>query len=814
MKNEKSNTNIQKKMFYYIVITDNDLRIESRKKLGITCRHPKHRLDEYITPDVHAKYYKIVEFINCSLEQLKEIEKNILIATYRFGHNLDIRPNNECRYDIAVEDLYEKCKEYFTLEYIEYDSIKDIEFLNNDIDNVVDDDKLKHPTFFKSYEELCSLEKEMSELKRNKNFPSEFVDTKLHEFPFELRGYQPNIYKELSTQLSNHNKLNLNIMCGGGKTVLFQKYAFDNQSDFQHIIYCAPRLPLIRDMIVRWSGIFPLYKYVEISSSGSSYCICPSKLPNMIDKKLIIFVCNDSFQKLKEFIKLVDASKLLIIFDEAHYLCTNKKETHPLIITKDINCKYIFATATPIYGNYLKSDRIYMKDVYYFGNIICEFNDIAELIEQKFITPAKLIIGSTGENNVVSAINIIKDLIEQGKDLKPNTSVEQGKDLKPNTSVEQGKDLKPNTSVEPSNYKPNKILMYTNSVDSIDVAYKYIKSLGIKVYKVHSKQHNNQSELDSFVEEKDFSILVNCRMLSEGIDINTLDTVVFLDPRNSKEEIIQIIMRPRRYNINNADKIAHIIIPNETINYTTAITVIKVLHKNNDPIVHKFVESIRSNSKSTKKLERKIADIQFVSDCEYKIIELTKEELCKEKTLPDLIIDALENYGTLSIDELLEVINSNVKDITSVCATLYPYSIGREKRNSIYYYYIENRSQISTDEFIDVLKEQNIYNESTYREKYSRNYNSKYPLFPEDTYEGFSFNLLNDVECSLENLREKIDVLLKNITINNELKKTNAFKERLIILKKYDPTIPSDLSYLKLKPEKIHSVFKLFGRYR
>jgi superfamily II DNA or RNA helicase len=56
-------------------------------------------------------------------------------------------------------------------------------------------------------------------------------------------------------------------------------------------------------------------------------------------------------------------------------------------------------------------------------------------------------------------------------------------------------------------------------------------------------------------------VLTNARCLTEGIDLPSLDAIVFADPKRSQTDIVQAVGRVMRTDPNNADKVGRIIIP-------------------------------------------------------------------------------------------------------------------------------------------------------------------------------------------------------------------------------------------------------------
>jgi predicted helicase len=87
-------------------------------------------------------------------------------------------------------------------------------------------------------------------------------------------------------------------------------------------------------------------------------------------------------------------------------------------------------------------------------------------------------------------------------------------------------------------------------------------------------------------------------MVTDGINIKELDTVVFVDPRYNKADIIQIISRPRSYREDIQNKMTYLLIPqdcneNDDDKFKTVMTIIEELHINNDPSFVKFVTDVK-----------------------------------------------------------------------------------------------------------------------------------------------------------------------------------------------------------------------------
>ena len=634
----------------------------------------------------------------------------------------------------------------------------------------------------------------------------------------DLRGFQIEKFEIIKKMLQENDFnmiLKLYIMCRCGKTILFQKIAFDYFDKIDMFVYVCPRLNLIKDMIERWQKVFPDVRLVELSSSKSDNCIPDDELKRICLKKekVILFVCNDSFQRLTPLLN-TDMRKMFV-FDEAHYLARKKTDTHPLMLMKQNKGQTltVFATATPVIGNYItNTDHIFMNDPEYFGeprNTI-KYNDIEDAIKNEFMTPANIVVGAYNledeeriENDVrsVKSVTMLWDLL--------------------------------NAKLE---YKPNKILMYANSIKSVNAMFELLKKdkrfEDADIFKMTSKEDfkENANSLKKFEESTKLSILINCRMVTDGIDIEKLDVVVFIDPRYNKADLIQIISRPRSYF---KGKIAYILIPQiynfANDDFDTVINIIEELHLNNDPTVVKYISEIKKgNSNNTREQEN--PHFQIDEKVKAKILELTKERLLKKTpTLHQAIIKVLSDNQPRTAKQIWEEIDERKlwtpKTKTKsyrcggTCGELFRRGkIGRQKVDNKFIYFIISKikQHISTQEFCNMLLEDNILCQGDYYEYIGGAYDEIYVVSPETRYKDFSWDMLTfnneNPYNSLEEFREAINRLMLDNENYTFIKKIKNPDQRLTVLHFKDKRIRTDaLTYFKKeKYSELHNVLKCY----
>ena len=600
-------------MYFYLIYNFNDDRVDAAKKIGITVRHPNNRLKEHRTTDVFMRYYKVIQLDlpHNNKQTLLLLEKECKSITIKYARQLHINPNTECRYNIDKDELWKLCtniiQKYNNVE-IKIDQHGEVVLPMADDLEEVEEIKYTSHELYQSYDLINKC-----------------------TFPYQLRDYQIDAYHKICEMyLQKQSPVNLHILCRCGKSILFSKFAYEYINDFDSVIYVTNRLSLIGDMHKRMKKIFgEMMHFIEVSSNDTDINVNDDKLLILTEdfKKMFIFACNESFHRLEGL--LVTYNKCLIIFDEVHYLCTNLHNAHPFKILNEMKNNHFImtSTATPKFGRYeICNNKVFCNDPKYFGNYpAITYFDIQDAENKKFICPIKLISKKFDANNhpVDNAIALLKHML----------------------------------TILPKQAQPKKILAYTNSIARINDSYdKIIKDptfINWHIYKVSSKntKKNNIEQLNNFINDDNQSILINCQMLSAGINVDVLDCILFIDEKSQKDEIVQIIFRPRNYI---SQKTAYILIPvikpkSNAIVYadSTIMVILQELYKYNDPSV---VKSIQSNESWQNRLNHfggmKNLDLNqhFIDDdIKIDIIDINKENLIKQRTLPDMIVDTLKD---------------------------------------------------------------------------------------------------------------------------------------------------------------------------
>ena len=197
---------------------------------------------------------------------------------------------------------------------------------------------------------------------------------------------------------------------------------------------------------------------------------------------------------------------------------------------RKLNCTRVYFTGTPITNrNTFLSDE--------FDNVL-EFTNIKQMIEEKYLAPTRfLMIG-----------NMLKD--ESSMQIRNGDYVNEDIDQIIDKTALIEWVVNDNLTYEWST--KHKTIMYTNSIATTQKIVDKFNSPNVKA--IHSKLTPKQiEETMNWFESTDAGIIVNCRMLTVGVDIPSADNVVYLLPTKIHSLFLQSIFRA---STKSGDKIA------------------------------------------------------------------------------------------------------------------------------------------------------------------------------------------------------------------------------------------------------------------
>ncbi len=187
---------------------------------------------------------------------------------------------------------------------------------------------------------------------------------------------------------------------------------------------------------------------------------------------------------------------------------------------RKLNCTRVYFTGTPITNrNTFLSDE--------FDNVL-EFTNIKQMIEDGYLAPTRfLMIG-----------NMLKD--ESSMQIRNGDYVNEDIDQIIDKTALIEWIVNDNLTYEWST--KHKTIMYTNSIATTQKIVDKFNSPNVKA--IHSKLTPKQiEETMNWFESTDAGIIVNCRMLTVGVDIPSADNVVYLLPTKIHSLFLQSIFR-------------------------------------------------------------------------------------------------------------------------------------------------------------------------------------------------------------------------------------------------------------------------------
>ena len=421
----------------------------------------------------------------------------------------------------------------------------------------------------------------------------------------ELRPHQKQAIDSILKGFETEDRGKLIMACGTGKTFTSLKLA-ETFGAGKTILFLAPSISLVSQNIKEWLletsvtiGCIPVcsdssvgrkeedsigddlteFQYTA-STNVDSFVKRYKSMPNNVMK--VVFSTYQSIDVIYEGQKQCDFEFDLIICDEAHRTTgatlSGKDESN---FTKIHNNNFIkgkkriYMTATPkVFSENIKKkaedndvilwsmddEEVYGREFYRLG--------FGEAVEENLLTDYKVIILSVSQSYVHRYFqqNIdMAELDDYGKivgvwnalskhNLVDITNYTEQNDPEPMKRAvaftgtikasEKFKELV-NNAYTFFDYEANDLVKL--DVDHIDG-------------KMSSIERNNKlSYLKKEPAENTCKILSNARCLSEGIDVPSLDTVVFLSPRSSMVDIVQSVGRVMRKSPNK--KYGYIILP-------------------------------------------------------------------------------------------------------------------------------------------------------------------------------------------------------------------------------------------------------------
>jgi superfamily II DNA or RNA helicase len=383
------------------------------------------------------------------------------------------------------------------------------------------------------------------------------------------RPHQKSAIKDTITEFKSNNKGQLIMACGTGKTLtgLWIKESLNADTTLVLLPSISLLSQTLREWLINSKTEFAPFAICSDESVGNNeevYKTYELGIPVTTDKtkikkfltskgKKVVFSTYQSSQRIAEAIGRMNFKFDLIISDEAHRTTgVSSKEFSLILDDKLIPFQHkLFTTATPkILTNSVKSTADErglvvnsMDNIEIYGPIFHKL-DFSEAIDKDLLTDYKVVVVGVDKEEYKKLIT--KREIVNYEDVATTDAHTLA------TLIAVLKGIK--------KYKLKKLITFHSRVKGAKDFSSLIADLVSNLTNANKLGFGFESDfvsgaMPSFERDlklrnlkmnKNITLLSNARCLSEGVDVPSLDAVVFADPRRSQVDIVQAIGRAIR----------------------------------------------------------------------------------------------------------------------------------------------------------------------------------------------------------------------------------------------------------------------------
>ncbi len=377
--------------------------------------------------------------------------------------------------------------------------------------------------------------------------------------PVVLRDYQNEAIKAISNELKTANRTQLIMACGTGKTPT--SLGLWEELTPKTTLYLVPSLFLLSQTLSSWLGSRKKkFDWLAVCSdetvtSDSSGKLLDYSFPATTDVseieewllrpgEKVIFCTYQSMANLEAALKRSKVSADLVLADEAHRLAGSSTKTGSSLLSDatDVFRKIVFMTATPRVFRSNDSDTetpyFSMDDERAFGKIGYKYG-FAEAIREGWLTNYRLVAVAVENAEVpmdlVSTTVTIGDEAINGLEYSALRAIQQAvEDFSLSRLVSFHRNVARArafaSSLSRQQWDGRQV--FAEAVDGT-------QSAGIRRAAMDRLSSTTKNQV---------RVVSNARCLTEGIDVPSLDGVIFVDPKYSQVDIVQAVGRAIRLN--------------------------------------------------------------------------------------------------------------------------------------------------------------------------------------------------------------------------------------------------------------------------
>lgn len=421
----------------------------------------------------------------------------------------------------------------------------------------------------------------------------------------ELRDHQIKALNEVKNGFENSDRGKLIMACGTGKTFLSLRIAEEIAGKGRKVLYMVPSLSLMSQTVREWKNDARA-DFNAFSACSDNKVGRRNSSDDLIEVRLndLSFPATTDAEKLAEQINKTEKEKMTVIFstyqsidviskaqneynlsefdliicDEAHRTTgatlVGDDESNFVRIHNNKNIKgtkRLYMTATPkIYSDKAKKQAnegetsiASMDDENIFGKVFY-YLSFGEAVEKNLLSDYKVVVLAV-DSGVVS--NNLQRSWEEGSELNLDDATKIIGCYKALAKIGFNDDKKEDEIIDNKPIKRALAFCQNINISEIfekefvgvidefqsneNIKEKYKTNLDVKIKHVDgSFNAERRSErlgwLKDDVKKNECHVLTNVRCLSEGVDVPSLDAIMFLHPRKSQIDVVQAVGRVMR----------------------------------------------------------------------------------------------------------------------------------------------------------------------------------------------------------------------------------------------------------------------------
>jgi superfamily II DNA or RNA helicase len=399
--------------------------------------------------------------------------------------------------------------------------------------------------------------------------------------PLIPREHQEKAVQAAAIHFKKNNRGQLIMACGTGKTLT--SIWISEKIQAKRILVIVPSLALMRQTVSVWARNYrgSSFKYLCVCSdasvafeSKSDYSIrgleeldvpvtteifeARKHISSCLSKNLVVFSTYQSSDVLSKAVRNIkDFCFDIMICDEAHRTAGAAKSLFNLVLDDRyiMSSKRMFMTATPrIFAKHVIKrgieedvDLFSMSDESKYGKEFYRLS-FGKAIEQQLLSDYKVIVAIVTDKDILEIIKTNKSIIDGSENFQEYNALNFAKQVAYIKAVSQY-GIRHTISFHS---RVSLAQAFVDGSQSIIAINQLVKDYDCNTpildsFHVNGKMKagNRNSILKEFTDSQ-FSVVSNARCLTEGVDIPSVDGVLFYDPKYTLTDIVQATGRALR----------------------------------------------------------------------------------------------------------------------------------------------------------------------------------------------------------------------------------------------------------------------------